>query len=166
MARSWPASPAGAPPATRWSGCRSTSTPARATWPTTRPSCSDLRGRLPPDCRLSITGLLDWSSQGDSAALDALGGVVDEVVLQTYQGRHTIPGYEAYLARLSRMTIPFKIGLVEGGDWTAPPGHRREPVVPGLRGVPEEPGLGEEPMSTAAPAPAPLAVLTPSATSW
>ena len=81
----------------------------------------DLRSRLPPDCRLSITGLLDWSSQGDSAALDALGGVVDEVVLQTYQGRHTIPGYQAYLARLSRMTVPFKIGLVEGGDWTAPP---------------------------------------------
>jgi len=81
----------------------------------------ELRGRLPSDCRLSITGLLDWSSQGDSAALDALGGVVDEVVLQTYQGRHTIPGYEAYLVRLSRMTIPFKIGLVEGGDWTAPP---------------------------------------------
>ena len=81
----------------------------------------DLRARLPADCRLSITGLLDWSSQGDSAALGALGGVVDEVVLQTYQGRHTIPGYAAYLARLSRMTIPFKIGLVEGGDWTAPP---------------------------------------------
>jgi hypothetical protein len=81
----------------------------------------DLRARLPADCRLSITGLLDWSSQGDSDALDALGGVVDEVVLQTYQGRHTIPGYEAYLARLSRMTIPFKIGLVEGGDWTTPP---------------------------------------------
>lgn len=86
-----------------------------------------LRGRLPPDCRLSITGLLDWSSQGDSAALDALGGVVDEVVLQTYQGRHTIPGYETYLARLSRMTIPFKIGLVEGGDWTAPPGIAANP---------------------------------------
>jgi hypothetical protein len=80
-----------------------------------------LRARLPPDCRLSVTGLLDWSSQGDSAALDALGGVVDEVVLQTYQGRRTIPGYEAYLSRLSRMTVPFKIGLVEGGDWTAPP---------------------------------------------
>lgn len=81
----------------------------------------DLRGRLPSDCRLSITGLLDWSNQGDSAALGALGGVVDEVVLQTYQGRRTIPGYGAYLARLSRMTLPFKIGLVEGGDWTAPP---------------------------------------------
>ena len=81
---------------------------------------ADLRARLPADCRLSITGLLDWSSQGDSAALDALGGVVDEVVLQTYQGRHTIPSYQAYMASLGRMTIPFRIGLAEGGDWNAP----------------------------------------------
>jgi hypothetical protein len=87
----------------------------------------DLRARLPPDTRLSITGLLDWSSQGDSAALDALGGVVDEVVLQTYQGRRTIPGYQAYLTRLSRMTIPFKLGLVEDGDWTAPEGLATNP---------------------------------------
>jgi hypothetical protein len=86
-----------------------------------------LRARLPADCRLSVTGLMDWSSQGDAAALDALGGVVDEVVLQTYQGRHTIPGYEAYLARLTRMTVPFKLGLVEGGDWTAPPGIAANP---------------------------------------
>jgi hypothetical protein len=81
----------------------------------------DLRARLPADDRLSVTGLLDWSSQGDPAALAALGGVVDEVVLQTYQGRRTIPGYDAYLARLGRVTIPFKIGLVQGGDWRAPP---------------------------------------------
>ena len=81
---------------------------------------SGLRARLPATCKLSITGLLDWSSQGDPTALDALSGVVDEVVLQTYQGRHTIPGYETYLARLGRMKLPFKIGLVEGGAWTAP----------------------------------------------
>ncbi len=80
----------------------------------------DLRERLPQEDRLSITGLLDWSSQGDPAALEALGGVVDEVVLQTYQGRRTIPGYQAYLTRLERLKVPFKIGLVEGGDWTAP----------------------------------------------
>ena len=82
---------------------------------------ADLRSRLPADCRLSITGLLDWSSQGDSAALGALGGVVDEVVLQTYQGRRTIPSYQAYMASLGRLTLPFRIGLAEGGDWEAPP---------------------------------------------
>ena len=83
---------------------------------------ADLRSRLPADCRLSVTGLLDWSSQGDSAALGALGGVVDEVVLQTYQGRRTIPSYQTYLASLGRLTIPFRIGLAEGGEWSAPPG--------------------------------------------
>ena len=88
---------------------------------------SDLRSRLPADCRLSVTGLLDWSSQGDSAALDALGGVVDEVVLQTYQGRRTIPNYQAYLASLVRMTLPFRIGLAEGGEWSAPPGLAANP---------------------------------------
>ncbi len=88
---------------------------------------ANLRRRLPPDCRLSITGLLDWSSQGDSAALDALGGVIDEVVLQTYQGRHTIPSYQAYMASLGRMTIPFRIGLAEGGDWEPPPGLAANP---------------------------------------
>jgi hypothetical protein len=81
---------------------------------------TDVRGHLPANCKLGSTGLLDWSSQCDSAALEALGEVVDEVVLQTHQGRHTIPGYQAYPARLGRMKIPFKVGLVEGGDWDAP----------------------------------------------
>ena len=80
----------------------------------------DLRHRLPADCQLSITGLLDWSSQGDSTVLNGLNGVVDEIVLQTYQGRRTIPGYQAYLGSLSKLTVPFRIGLAQGGDWSAP----------------------------------------------
>jgi hypothetical protein len=83
---------------------------------------ADLRQRLPDDCRLSITGLLDWSSNGDPAGLAALGGVVDEVVLQIYQGRRVIPGYAGYLAALDRLEIPFRIGLLQGGEWEAP-GH-------------------------------------------
>jgi hypothetical protein len=55
----------------------------------------NLRGELPPGTGLSVTGLLDWSSGGDSPALNVLAGTVDEVVLQTYQGRATIPGYTA-----------------------------------------------------------------------
>lgn len=106
----------------------------------------DLRARLPADCRLSVTGLLDWSSQGDPTALDDLGGVVDEVVLQTYQGRHTIPGYGAYLARLGRLKIPFKIGLLQGGDWRAPADLAANPWFRGyvvfLRNPPAgDPGL-------------------------
>lgn len=80
----------------------------------------DLRRRLPAGCRLGITGLLDWSSHGDPQGLDALAGVVDEVVLQIYQGRHVIPGYERYLERLDRLKVPFRIGLLEGGEWQQP----------------------------------------------
>jgi hypothetical protein len=81
---------------------------------------ADLRKRLPAAYRLSITGLLDWSSNGDPAGLAALGGVVDEVVLQIYQGRRVIPGYAGYLAALDRLQLPFRIGLLQGGDWEAP----------------------------------------------
>jgi hypothetical protein len=81
---------------------------------------ADLRKRLPREYRLSITGLLDWSSNGDPAGLAALGGVVDEVVLQIYQGRRVIPGYAGYLAALDRLRVPFRIGLLQGGEWEAP----------------------------------------------
>jgi hypothetical protein len=81
---------------------------------------SDLRRRLPADTKLGVTGLLDWSAHGDPGGLDALGGVVDEVVLQIYQGRHVIPGYESYLAKLDRLRLPFRIGLLQGGDWSPP----------------------------------------------
>ncbi len=91
----------------------------------------DLRARLPPDCRLGITGLLDWSANGDPAGLAALAGTVDEAVLQTYQGRHVIPGYSAYLGRLGRMTVPFRIGLLQGAEWRAPEGLEREPLFRG-----------------------------------
>lgn len=106
----------------------------------------DLRTRLPADCGLSITGLMDWGRQADPAALGALAGAVDEVVLQTYQGRSTLPDYPVYLARLGRFPIPFRIGLVEGGAWRAPPGLEanpnfrgyvvflRNPPPPGARG--------------------------------
>jgi len=88
---------------------------------------ADLRKRLPEDCRLSITGLLDWSANGDPAGLAALGGVVDEVVLQIYQGRRVIPGYAGYLAALDRVQIPFRIGLLQGGEWEAPDHLRGNP---------------------------------------
>lgn len=80
----------------------------------------DFRTKLPPEQQLGITGLLDWSSERDAASLNAMSGVVDEVILQTYQGRHTIPGYQSYLARTDTLKIPFKIGLVQGGEWQAP----------------------------------------------
>ncbi len=91
----------------------------------------NLRAQLPVDAKLGITGLLDWSSQGDSADLNQLNGVVDEVVLQTYQGRHTIKGYENYLQSLGRLKMSYKIGLVQNGEWKAPSSLARDPHFQG-----------------------------------
>jgi hypothetical protein len=86
-----------------------------------------LRRRLPARYRLSITGLMDWSANGDPAALAALGGTIDEAVIQTYRGRTTIPGYEAYFRRMKGFPLPFRVGLVQGGAWREPPGLAEEP---------------------------------------
>lgn len=83
-----------------------------------------LRRRLPRKYGLSITGLLDWSAHGDPQALRSLRGTVDEVVVQTYQGRDTIPGYDAYFDRMKDFDLPFRVGLVQGGRWTEPQGLR------------------------------------------
>ena len=80
----------------------------------------DLRRRMPQDYRLSITGLLDWSSNADVEVIGQLKGVIDEVVVQTYQGRQSIADYAAYLPRMNRLGLPFRIGLIQGGEWQAP----------------------------------------------
>ena len=90
-----------------------------------------VRHALPRRYKLSITGLMDWSANGDPRALLQLRGVVDEVVIQTYQGRSTIFGYERYFDRLRGFPIPFKVGLVENGRWIEPPGLRAEPNFKG-----------------------------------
>lgn len=87
----------------------------------------DLRARLPGNTKLGITGLLDWSANGDPKGLDALAGTVDEAVLQIYQGDRVIPGYAGYLSRLSAMKMPFRVGLLQGGEWHAPPGLEANP---------------------------------------
>ncbi len=80
----------------------------------------ELREWLPRENRLGITGLLDWSSRADPQQVNQLRGIVDEVVVQTYQGRHTIENYQAYLPRVSRLQLPYKIGLLQGGRWDQP----------------------------------------------
>jgi len=77
-----------------------------------------LRRVLPAGCRLSVTGLMDWASRGAPEDLDALSGSVDEVIFQTYRGRETVRDIDAYLARLGRVTIPFRLGLAEGALWS------------------------------------------------
>ncbi|GAB3449420.1 DUF3142 domain-containing protein [Insolitispirillum peregrinum] len=73
-----------------------------------------LRAQIPPRYRLGITGLLDWTSHGD---LSGLVGVVDEVVIQAYQGRRMVPDYRRYLTSAARLPLPFRVGLVQGGQW-------------------------------------------------
>lgn len=87
----------------------------------------EIRQGLPERYRLSITGLMDWSANGDPAALAALRGIIDEAVIQTYQARTTIPGYEAYFRRLKDFPLPFRVGVVQGGAWREPAGLAAEP---------------------------------------
>lgn len=95
-----------------------------------------LRHQLPADCQLGITGLLDWGANGDVTTLNGLSGVVDELVVQTYRSRTTVANYEQYLPALKRLTLPFKLGLVQGGEWqlrwqrefAAQPNYRGEVV--------------------------------------
>lgn len=80
----------------------------------------NLRQELPASAKLGVTGLMDWASQAAPEDLDRLAGVVDEIIFQTYRGRATVRNIDAYVARLSRLAIPFKLGLVEGGEWREP----------------------------------------------
>ncbi|WP_429107455.1 DUF3142 domain-containing protein [Aeromonas media] len=117
-----------------------------------------LRRALPPGCKLSVTGLLDWAKTGDVAGLNRLP--VDELVIQTYQGTHTVPGYQAYLPAMAQLTIPFKIGLVQDGEWdpawqeklaTSP--HYRGEVVFLLNRPSQIPGASRAVSSFTLPAP-------------
>lgn len=79
-----------------------------------------LRQRLPKRYKLSVTGLMDWGSGDGPEGLRRISASVDEVVIQTYQGRVTVPDYANYLEKLSRLNVPFRLALVEGGEWQEP----------------------------------------------
>jgi hypothetical protein len=80
-----------------------------------------VRASLPSQYGLSVTGLMDWASQGNLEDLNALARVASEVVFQTYQGMRPIKDQRRYLQRLSQreLTVPFKIGLIEHGNYDA-----------------------------------------------
>ncbi|MCS3429567.1 DUF3142 domain-containing protein [Klebsiella sp. BIGb0407] len=75
----------------------------------------EIRQQLPARYALGVTGLLDWAKTGDISTLNTLP--IDEIVVQSYQGRHTVTDYSQYLPALSKLKIPFSIGLVQHGDW-------------------------------------------------
>lgn len=74
-----------------------------------------LRAEIPRDYALGVTGLLDWAKTGEVDVINALP--VDELVVQTYQGRKTVTQYADYLPALNKIRIPFKIGVVQHGEW-------------------------------------------------
>lgn len=77
-----------------------------------------IRQQLPPSYQLSATGLMDWVN-ADQQRMLQLNAPLDEIVIQTYQGRHTVSNYQAYLPTLAKMNIPFKVGIVQHGQWQA-----------------------------------------------
>lgn len=74
-----------------------------------------LRSQLPAEFALGVTGLLDWAKTGNISQLNGLP--IDELVIQTYQGKRTVTQYEQYLPALLKLRVPFKIGLVQQGVW-------------------------------------------------
>lgn len=76
-----------------------------------------LRQHLPTHYQISITGLLDWTNMRDTQTLQLLKDNINELVIQSYQGRHTVPNYQDYLKRISAMGLPYKVGLVQHGQW-------------------------------------------------
>jgi hypothetical protein len=97
---------------------------------------ADARAHVPRPWRLSITGLMDWSANGDPAALARLKPVIDEVVVQTYQGRSTIPGYDAYFRRMAHFPLPFRVAWPRAAPGRRPRTGPRT-AVQGLCRVPD-----------------------------
>jgi hypothetical protein len=91
----------------------------------------EIRKTLPADCKLSITGLMDWASQAEPEDLDQLSRSVDEVIFQTYRGSFTVKDIDAYLVRLGRLHIPFKLGLAEGSEWSSNQNYTTSPYFNG-----------------------------------
>ena len=78
---------------------------------------TQLRSQLPQKYKLSITGLMDWTNLQNTKTLQLFRNSIDEIAIQTYQGSTTIPHYRAYLSKISALNLPFKIGLVQHGQW-------------------------------------------------
>lgn len=76
-----------------------------------------LRKQLPQQYQLSITSLMDWTNIQDKETLRLFRENINEMVIQTYQGSTTIPNYQMYLKKVSAIKLPYKIGLVQHGEW-------------------------------------------------
>lgn len=92
----------------------------------------NIRQQLPSKYQLSITGLLDWSNAREPRTLQLLKQNIHEIVVQTYQGTNSIPNYETYLKQFSTLKLPYKIGLVQHGQWQTPLYLKTDPHFKGF----------------------------------
>ena len=90
-----------------------------------------LRKRLPPELKLSATGLMAWPANASSDDLAAMASALDEIVVQTYQHTTTLPDAERYLQGTKRLGMPYRVALVEGGSWQAPAHLANDPNFKG-----------------------------------
>ena len=91
----------------------------------------NIRLQLPKQYQLSVTGLLDWTNIQDTETLRLLRNNIDELAIQTYQGSKTIPNYQNYLKKVTKLNLPYKIGLVQHGDWNRPLSFKNDPNFKG-----------------------------------
>lgn len=82
-----------------------------------------LRTALDKRFVLSVTGLMDWGN-ARQYDMQAMSATVDEIVFQTYQGTTTLPGYEKYLEKIIPLRIPFKVGVISGGEFSSDASNR------------------------------------------
>nr|WP_161593694.1 DUF3142 domain-containing protein [Parerythrobacter lutipelagi] len=90
-----------------------------------------LRAQLPEGMQLSATGLMDWPTNASDADLAALRAALDEIVIQTYRETTTTPDYARYLAATERLQMPFRVAVVQGGEWRAPAHLAQDPCFKG-----------------------------------
>lgn len=91
-----------------------------------------IRKQLPKQYQLSITGLLDWTNVQDAETLRLLRSSIDELAIQTYQGSTTIANYQAYLNKVAALKLPYKIGIVQHGQWNPQLDFKSDPNFKGF----------------------------------
>lgn len=92
---------------------------------------ASIRAQLPDKWQLSATGLMDWPANASDEDLAAMAGSLDEIVVQTYRHTTTQADYRRYLVATDRLHLPYRIALVEGGEWEAPDHLARDPDFKG-----------------------------------
>lgn len=100
----------------------------------------EVRAGLKPEYRLSVTGLADWAANAPDAALAEIAQSVDEIIFQLYRGRTPIADFERYVSQLSRVAVPYRVGILESQRNSIPAavlnsGYYRGAVIFPLKGI-------------------------------